>query len=343
MAKNWQEIEIINDKGEKVIASAPVIVSASRATDIPAFFSKWFMNRLNEGYVKWTNPFNRTTPYYISLYKVRAIIFWTKNPKPIIPYLDELDKRNINYYFQFSLNDYEIEGFEPNVPALNERIETFQQLSNQIGNEKVIWRFDPLILSDNLTVDDLLKKIENLSEKLVKYTDKLVFSFVDINEYPKVQANLIKDIPNLSKGSLFFKEFSKEQKIEFADGIGKLLEGWQTVNKDFRISTCAEDIDLNKYNIEHNKCIDDELLIKLFNKDAELMDFLGHDPNASLFETKKPNLKDKGQRKACGCIISKDIGAYNTCNHLCSYCYANSSRKMVEKKISGFDEEKDSI
>ena len=123
------------DAGPVVEASTPVIISASRSTDIPAFYAEWFFNRLEKGYCVWYNPFNQK-PMYISFAKCKVIVFWTKNPKPIIPYLHELDKRGIHYYFQVTLNDYIAEGFEPNVPSLSVRIETFKELSKLIGKER---------------------------------------------------------------------------------------------------------------------------------------------------------------------------------------------------------------
>ena len=152
------KITIKTDSCESVEAVAPIIISASRSTDIPAFYAKWFLNRLEKGYCVWYNPFNRQK-MYISFKRCKVVVFWTKNPKPIIPYLSELDKRGIHYYFQITLNDYEREGFEPNVPPLKERIETFKQLSKLIGKEKVIWRFDPLILTSELTSRKLLNRI----------------------------------------------------------------------------------------------------------------------------------------------------------------------------------------
>ena len=145
MANPWQDTNIITDDGQVVRGIAPVIVSASRSTDIPAFFSKWLFNRLDKGYVKWINPFNRSTPQFVSFENLRVFVFWTKNPKPIIPFLKTLDERGINYYFQYTINDYDIEGFEPNVPSLSERILIIKELAEVIGKEKIIWRFDPLI------------------------------------------------------------------------------------------------------------------------------------------------------------------------------------------------------
>ena len=111
------KVNIRTQNGELVEASAPVIISASRSTDIPAYFAKWFINRLEKGYCVWYNPFNQK-PSYVSFAKTKVVVFWTKNPAPMIPYLPELDKRGIHYYFQVTLNDYEKENFEPNVPKL---------------------------------------------------------------------------------------------------------------------------------------------------------------------------------------------------------------------------------
>ena len=139
------KIRILTDNGKQVEASAPIIISASRSTDIPAFYAKWFFNRLAKGYCVWYNPFNQQ-PIYISFKNCRVIVFWTKNPKPILPYLHILDEMGIHYYFQVTLNDYVNEGFEPNIASVDERVDTFKQLSQKIGKERIIWRFDPLII-----------------------------------------------------------------------------------------------------------------------------------------------------------------------------------------------------
>ena len=183
---------ITTDSGEQVEALAPIIISASRSTDIPAFYAKWFFNRLAKGYCVWYNPFNRRK-MYVSFERCKAIVFWTKNPKLILPYLHELDRRGIHYYFQFTLNDYVSEGFEPNVPSVTQRVETFRELSEMIGKERVIWRFDPLIMTPSITPRVLLSRIWKIGNLLKGYTDKLVFSFVDVKAYRKVQNNLIKE------------------------------------------------------------------------------------------------------------------------------------------------------
>ena len=346
--KIWKEIQLKTDSGEIKPAIAPLIISASRSTDIPAFHSEWLINRLKRGYVCWVNPFHQTNPQYISFQEARLFVFWTKNPEPMMKHLPYLDQLGLNYYFQYTLNNYEKEGFEPNVPPLGHRVDTFIRLSELIGKEKVIWRFDPLLLTDQLTVKELLTRIWELGNQLVSNTNKLVFSFADILSYQKVQNNLIQETEIFNKANIHLAEFTLVQKNEFAEGIHKILLEWQKINPDFRIATCAEDIDLEKYDITHNKCIDDELIEKLFPNDSRLMNLLGVKPKEQLLFgeevlVKKPNLKDKGQRKACGCMISKDIGSYNTCNHLCVYCYANASPEVVKKNLQELSADSESI
>jgi len=321
--KSWNKKIILNDNNQEVEVITPFIISASRSTDIPAFFSKWFFNRLEKGYATWKNPFNQKEQY-VSFDETKVIVFWSKNPKPIIPHLKELDKKDIKYYFQFTLNDYEKENLEPNVPKLETRIDTFKELSNLIGKEKIIWRFDPLILSNFITIDDLLSKIENIGNQIYKYTEKLVFSFADISVYKKVQNNLYKQDTS-------FREFSQDNILEFSKKLQNLNQKW-----NLKLATCAEKVGLEQFNIEHNKCIDDELIYKIGKNDNKILDWLGIDNTPSLFgDEYLPNikLKDKGQRKECGCIVSKDIGMYNTCNHLCTYCYANHSVGLVKSNI----------
>ncbi|MEA2061198.1 MAG: DUF1848 domain-containing protein [Thermodesulfobacteriota bacterium] len=322
------EIETADGK-QKCIA--PWIISASRATDLPAFFSDWFIDKIRKGYVKWVNPFNRKKPQYVSFSNTQVVVFWSKNPRPLIPYLRELDEKKIQYYFQFTLNDYELEGFEPRVPPLEERVETFQMLSELIGKDKVIWRFDPLLITDRTHPDVLLEKIETTGEKLHGLTKKLVFSFADISRYKKVQNNL------KSQG-IHYKEFSVDTMDYVAEKISDLTQSW-----GLTAATCGESRVLSKYGIIKNKCIDDELILKITHsktRNKEFEKFLGFNPQRDIFkqggasdDTGK-NLKDKGQRKDCGCIYSKDIGSYNTCSHLCVYCYANNSSRAVQNNMN---------
>lgn len=334
-------------KNKSSQATTPVIVSASRSTDIPAFYAKWFINRLAAGYAVWYNPFNQQ-PMKISFDKTKVVVFWTKNPAPLIPYLEELDRRGIHYYFQFTLNDYEAEGFEPNVPVLAERVETFRKLASLIGKERVIWRFDPIIMTSRLQPRDILKKVWKVGNLIKGCTEKLVFSFADVTNYRKVQNNLIKDTDIFTRETIEMAEPNEEQIQEIVEGLVKLREHWKKEDGwDLMLATCAEKIDLEQYGVEHNKCIDGDLMERLFADDKELVYYLrtGKLPEPDLFgeipqlPLESKTLKDKGQRKLCGCMISKDIGMYNTCRHLCVYCYANTSRKVV---ISNKDRHSDS-
>jgi DNA repair photolyase len=341
---------VTTEQGQKEEAIAPVIISASRSTDIPAFYAKWFFNRLTKGYCVWYNPFNQK-PMYISFKNCKVVVFWTKNPAPIIPYLPELDKRGIHYYFQVTLNDYEKEGFEPNVPSLSERIETFKNLSTLIGKERVIWRFDPLIVTPTLTPRMLLTKIWHIGNELKGYTNKLVFSFVDVKAYRKVQNNLVKETPFYTKDNVEQAEMTEAQRMEIVDGLVKLRDIWKQEGWNLQLATCAEEVDLKNYHIEHNRCIDGELMKRIFADDKELVYYLhtGKLPERDMFWEKPPlpqkvkDLKDKGQRKICGCMISKDIGMYNTCRHFCVYCYANTSRESVLRNESKHNDESESI
>jgi len=348
MAQPWERMIIQTDQGEEKTAIAPLVLSASRATDIPAFYTRWFMNRLKKGYIKWENRFNPSAPVYISLEKVRVIVFWSKNPLPLLKELPELERRNIHFHFQYTLNNYEKERFEPNLPSLSQRIETFKKLSSTIGKEKVIWRFDPLLLTEKLTIDVLTDRIRQLGDELIPYTDKLVISFADILTYRNVAGNMIRNNSCFTKENIHQSEFTDKEKQIVARRLGELRTGWKKINPAFEIGTCAEHIPLEEYGIIHNKCIDDELMIRLFPEDKELMDFLGYQPGLfdreeSRREQKKKKLKDKNQRRLCGCIFSKDIGSYNTCAHHCIYCYANTSRKVVEKNRERLDPETDSL
>lgn len=344
------KITIISDFGEQIEAIAPVIISASRSTDIPAFYAKWFFNRLAKGYCSWYNPFNQQK-MYVSFKRCKVIVFWTKNPQPIIPYLQELDKRGIHYYFQVTLNDYVNENFEPNVPSVEQRVETFRQLSEIVGHKRVIWRFDPLIITPQITPRNLLSRIWKIGNMLNGYTDKLVFSFVDVKAYRKVQNNLIKEISYFSKDNIEAAELNAIQRQEIVEGLIKLREIWASKGWNLSLATCAEEVNLTSYNIEHNRCIDGELMEDLFKDDHELIHYLrtGELLETDLFGSvptlpnKSKNLKDKGQRKTCKCIVSKDIGMYNTCRHFCIYCYANTSRECVMKNAVRHSDNSESL
>ena len=274
-----------------------MIISVSRRTDIPAFYSDWFFNRIEDGFAMVRNPMNRHQVSKISLRPevVDCFVFWTKNPQPMLGRLSMLDQMQYNYYFQFTLNPYG-QDIETNVPKKKEIIETFQRLSNSIGKNKVIWRYDPILLTDNINEDYHIKYFEYLAQKLSRYTDKCIISFVDF--YKKCQRNL-KSVNPLNIDSDIIISLSRSIK-EIAKGYGLELQ------------TCAEETELLEIGIPHGKCIDDVLISQICG--CEIV-----------------SEKDKSQRGECGCISSIDIGAYNTCKHSCLYCYANFNHEMVAK------------
>lgn len=335
----WSKRIIKIDNGKEVEAQFPLIISASRSTDIPAFYSKWFLYRMREkGYSAWKNPFNGKYSY-VSYDDTRFIVFWSKNPRPLIEngVLDYLDDKCIKYYIQYTLNDYEKEDLEKGVPSLQYRIDTFRMLSERLGKHRVIWRFDPLIFANGICIDSLLEKTEQLGNQLSPYTEKMVFSFADILNYTKVYNNL-------RKNNIEFCDWTEEQMNEFALRLSTLNKkcGW-----NFQLATCGEKIDIEKYGIEHNRCIDGDLITRIAWKDKELMrlmkieikqvqsSFFGESipPNAIMLDANhyfiSNHKKDAGQRSLCGCMAAKDIGQYNTCTHLCEYCYANTSKQSA--------------
>ena len=271
-----------------------MIVSASRRTDIPAFYSDWFFNRLKDGYVLVRNPMNAHQISKIKLTPdvVDCIVFWTKNPKPMINRLDEL--RDYNYYFQFTLNSYSLD-IEPNVPSKDkEIIPTFKALSDKIGKDRVIWRYDPIIVNQKYTVDYHIRYFRKLAEMLEGKFEHCIISFVDFycKSAARFRENCIAE-PEENIIEQIAESFSK-----VADEMG------------FVLKSCAEKYDLSKYGIAHGKCIDDDLIAKITGQKLKVS-------------------KDKNQRDECGCVESVDIGLYNTCLHGCQYCYANFSDKIV--------------
>jgi DNA repair photolyase len=324
-----ETINIYTDEGNIVEAQAPVIISASRATDIPAMHPEWFIERLRKSYAVRINPFNRRA-IYVSFQNTRVVVFWSKNPRPLMPCLKEIDERGIGYYFQFTLNDYEREGLEPNLPPLTERIDTFRELSDTVGKEKVIWRFDPLMLTPQTDMHELAGRIQRIGRQLKGYTDKLVFSFIDVKGYRRVRSNLIRKTSLFSADNVECAEPDDEAIDCFARTLTDIKAQWSAEGWNPDLATCAESADLEKYGIQHNRCIDDELMRRIFADDTTLIHFLSYgsipderSPKLSFDTPQKPvNLKDKGQRKACRCIVSKDIGSYGDCKHLCAYCYA---------------------
>lgn len=284
-----------------------MIISASRRTDIPAFYSEWFMNRIRDGFVLIRNPFNPTHIGRVSLdpARVDAIIFWTRNAELLIPYLNELDLMGYHYYFQYTLVHYP-KFFERSSVSLSQKVEKFRRLSQRVGPDKIIWRYDPIILS-NLT-NQLYHRnyFKEIAKTLRGFTNRCVISFLDIYRKTKLAMDSLKR----KKDIRVVDVHQHEAKIREISGF------LADVSRDcgFEIFTCAEAFTLDDFGIRHGKCIDDELLNRLFGLNLSIP-------------------KDKGQRKLCGCVESKDIGVYDTCPYGCIYCYANTSSELARRNF----------
>lgn len=334
----WPHMAQPTDNGTVEQMAAPVIVSASRRTDIPAFYAEWFFDRLRRGHAVWTNPFNGARSY-VSFAKTRFVVFWSKNPRPLLPHLDELAARGAGCYVQYTLNDYESEGLERGVPPLRERVATFRELAARLGKDGVVWRFDPLVLTDRTSVDDLLHKARGIGDRLSDVCERMVFSYADIGPYRKVKRNL-------GAAGVACREWTEAEMEEFAAGLSAMNaeRGW-----GLELSTCCERIDLARHGVGHSRCIDGDLIVRRAWRDSELMDFMKVKietaPAPALFgDAGLPagavalpdgrhfvgtHKKDPGQRKLCGCMAAKDIGEYDTCPHQCEYCYANTSKRAA--------------
>ena len=240
------------------------------------------------------NPMNIRQISKISLNPelVDGIVFWTKNPIPILDKLDRL--ADYTYYFQFTLNAYG-HDVETGVPSKNDVIiPAFQKLSDMIGPKRVIWRYDPIFINKTYTFEYHLHYFEQLAKRLSPYTEKCTISFLDF--YRNTQKNI---------AGLNIEPFTPEIQERIAENLAAIARSY-----GLKMDTCAEGIDLQKYGIDHARCIDDRLFSRLLNCPLKAG-------------------KDKNQRLECNCIESLDIGAYNPCRNGCKYCYANFSQKSV--------------
>lgn len=279
-----------------------MILSASRRTDIPSFYADWFFNRLKEGFLYVRNPMN---PHQISKVNlspelVDCIVFWTKNPEPMLARLNEL--KDYPFYFQFTLTGYG-QDIECHVPHKKDKmIPIFQQLSSQIGANRVIWRYDPIIFTQKYSPEYHLKAFQQIAESLNGYTNRCIISFVDT--YAKNQKNM---------NALHPLPIETEELKHFAHTLSSIAH-----ENNMQITTCAEKIDLSEYGITHSCCIDK----------THIEEIIGYKINTQ---------KDKNQRTECGCIESIDVGTYNTCKNGCKYCYANYSTESVLENYKKYD------
>ena len=278
-----------------------MILSVSRRTDIPAFYSEWFFNRLKAGFAEVINPFNTRQVSRIPLTPevVDCIVFWTKNPAPMLARLDEL--KDYKYYFQFTLTGYGPDT-EPGIKDKREVLATFKELSGRIGKEKVIWRYDPIFLNDKYNTEWHQNCFDKLAAELAPYTSRVVISFLDL--YKKTERNT---------KPLSITPLTPELMDKIAAGLAATARRY-----GLEIQSCSEEIDLDKIGITHGACIDKKVIEQVMGWEIDIK-------------------KDPTQRAVCGCMQSIDIGHYNTCKHLCRYCYANFNEKMVHACAKSYD------
>lgn len=292
-----------------------MIINTGCRTDIPAFYSKWFMNRIREGYVLVRNPYypNQVTKYNLSPDVVDCLAFCTKNPGPMLEYLNELDK--YKQYWFVTITPYG-NDIEPNVPNKKRVIESFKKLSEHIGVDSIAWRYDPIFIGDGFHVNKHIESFEKMAKELKNYTYNCTISFLDL--YEKVKRNA----PDI-------KPPTKEEQIEIAKAFYKIGK-----ENNMSIHSCCEKTYLSEYGLKCNGCMSQEIIEQAVKE--------------KLNPPKRKNI-----RQDCNCLMGNDIGAYNTCGHLCKYCYANANKGLVIENMKkhnenspfliGFNEEGDKI
>lgn len=294
-----------------------MIISASRRTDIPAFYAQWFINRIRAGYCGVPNPFNSQQVAYISLapQDVDVIVFWTRNPRPLFPYLEELDHLGYRYYFQFTLLNYPRQ-IEKHTPPTAASIRTLRELAERIGAERVIWRYDPIVFSELTPPEFHRRTYSRLAQELSGSTRRSVISVMDI--YSKARERLqamaeegavLQSVQDIS-GEIFDNLMSSLAQTAITNGM--------------EIFSCAENLSLKEFGILPGKCVDDNYIQQVFG--------------LQVLHTKDPN-----QRKFCGCVISKDIGMYDSCLFGCRYCYATKDFEKSEERHALHDPESPSL
>ena len=268
-----------------------MIINTGQRTDIPAFYSRWFSNRLREGYVCVRNPYN---PQQVSRYRldpsvVDVIGFCTKNPAPMFPYFDLLDR--FGQYWFVTITPYG-RDIEPNVPNKHRLLDDFRTLSDKVGVNAIGWRYDPIFLSKRYSMDYHLRAFQQIAAALDGYTKTVVISFIDL--YPKVRRNF----PEAQAVTEPQRMMLGKAIIEIAAAHG------------MTVKPCAEGDTLSVYGADCGGCM-------------RISDY------EKAIDQRLNAPKKKGARAECACYLSCDIGAYNTCRHLCKYCYANAESEKV--------------
>jgi DNA repair photolyase len=275
-----------------------MIISASRRTDIPALYAEWFMNRIRAGFCTVPNPFNPEQVSRVSLRPedVDVIVFWTRRPRPLLPHLDELDRRGYRTYFQVTLLDNP-RLIDPGAPPLETSLQTIRELATRVGPSRVIWRYDPIVFSTLTGAAFHRRTFERIAKALEGRTRRCVVSLADM--YRKTTRRM---------KALAAQGVEIDYSVASAPEFEELMRAMARIAAEcgIEVVSCAEEVDLQPYGIRPGKCVDDDLI-------------------RSVFGIEVAPQKDPAQRAACGCVVSKDIGMYDSCTMGCAYCYATSS------------------
>lgn len=272
-----------------------MILQTGMRTDIPAFYSEWFINRIKEGYVLVRNPYNpsNVTKYRINPDVVDLIAFCTKNPSPMLAHMDIL--KPYGQYWFVTITPYGKE-IEPNVPVKRQVIKAFKALSKTVGIDSIGWRYDPIFITEKYSPEFHLKAFEKMAKVLSGYTNTCIISFIDL--YKKV----IKNFPQA-------RMVNKEERLTIGKAFADIGRKY-----GITIKACAEGEELKPYGIDCNGCLTQSVY-------------------ETALHSKLNMPKRKGQRAECACFFGNDIGAYDTCRHFCKYCYANTDKAAVIRNI----------
>lgn len=275
-----------------------MILFVSGRTDIPAFYSNWFINRVEAGFVDVRNPFNQKLVSRIYFSDVDLIMFCSKNPLPMI---NKLDILKVPVLFHVTITPYG-KDVEPNIPDKRLIIEGVKKLSLVLGIDNVVVRYDPIFLSDKYNVDYHIKAFDKLCKNLNGYVNKIIVSFMD--EYKNVRSN---------KNILKYRAFTREDYKKIGEAFSK-----SAMDNGMSVQTCFEDEDLTQYGFVKGECLSHELAYILTGK-----------------KFKSSNVR---KEKKCECVQMVDIGDYNSCMHMCKYCYANYDEKAVSNNFERHDD-----
>jgi len=282
-----------------------MIISASRRTDVPAFYTPWFMSRLRAGLCRVPNPFHPVQVSEVSLKPedVDVIVFWTRNALPLAPHIKELEEKGYRFYFLYTLMDNP-RDIDPACPPLKSALKTFLTLAERIGPEKVIWRYDPIVITSVMDPDFHRRAFRRIAGELRGSTNRCIISSVQL--YRKAEKR--------------FREKGVELKTLQQEALGDLMRfmAGEAQKQGMEVQGCGQTMEIEDCGVRHGKCVDDEYIRKLFGIEVS-------------------SRKDPSQRRACGCVKSKDIGMYDTCLYGCLYCYATGSFEKANENCRRHD------